>query len=376
MQGMETGSNGTADNHFAKAASWAMEFSSMPLTQRELARRTGLILDRDPSPEATRFTELQLGELLQLQEQRATMEWRMPFIFGQAELIHGDCFDWLQQIDDNSIHAVVTDPPYGLEEYTVKEQNKLRAGRGGIWRLPPQYDGNKRNPVPRFTVLNEKQLQTLHDFFFTWARYLIPKLRPGANVIIASNPLLAHIVSSAATSAGLEKRGEIIRLVTTLRGGDRPKGAHQEFRNVTVMPRSMWEPWINLRKPPEGTVQDNLRRWGTGGFRRLSDEAPFGDVIRSAPTKKTERGIAPHPSLKPQAFLRNLVRAVLPLGDGTVVDTFAGAGSTLAAAEAIGYRSMGVETDPVYFEMATYAMEKLASLQTATDPSLYDQSAR
>ena len=348
----------------------------MPLTQRELARRTGLILDRDPSPEATRFTELQLGELLQLQEQRATMEWRMPFIFGQAELIHGDCFDWLQQIDDNSIHAVVTDPPYGLEEYTVKEQNKLRAGRGGIWRLPPQYDGNKRNPVPRFTVLNEKQLQTLHDFFFTWARYLIPKLRPGANVIIASNPLLAHIVSSAATSAGLEKRGEIIRLVTTLRGGDRPKGAHQEFRNVTVMPRSMWEPWINLRKPLEGTVQDNLRRWGTGGFRRLSDEAPFGDVIRSAPTKKTERGIAPHPSLKPQAFLRNLVRAVLPLGDGTVVDTFAGAGSTLAAAEAIGYRSMGVETDPVYFEMATYAMEKLASLQTATDPSLYDQSAR
>ena len=178
----------------------------------------------------------------------------MPFIFGEAKLIQGNCFDWLQQIDDNSVHALVTDPPYGLEEYTVKEQSKLRAGRGGVWRLPPQYDGNKRNSVPRFTVLNEKQLQTLHDFCFTFARYLIPKLRPSANVIIASYSLLAHIVSSAATSVGLEKRGEIIRLVTTLRGGDRPKGTHQEFRNVTVMPRSMWEPWISLRKPLDDTV--------------------------------------------------------------------------------------------------------------------------
>ena len=300
----------------------------------------------------------------------------MPFIFGEAKLIQGNCFDWLQQIDDNSVHALVTDPPYGLEEYTVKEQSKLRAGRGGVWRLPPQYDGNKRNSVPRCTVLNEKQLQTLHDFCFTCARYLIPKLRPGANVIIASHSLLAHIVSSAATSVGLEKRGEIIRLVTTLRGGDRPKGTHQEFRNVTVMPRSMWEPWISLRKPLDDTVQNNLRRCGTGGFRRLFDEAPFGDVIRSAPTKKRERGIAPHPSLKPQVFLCNLVRAVLPLGEGTVVDTFAGSVLTLAAAEAIGYRSTGVETDLVYFDMATYAMEKLAGLQTAADPSLYDQSAR
>ena len=344
----------------------------MPLNRGELARRAGLILDRDLNTATEHFSERHLQQLRQLQEQRATIEWRMPFIFGQAQLIHGDCFDWLQQLDDNSIHAVVTDPPYGLEEYTEKEQGKMRTGRGGIWRLPPEFDGNRRNPVPRFTVLNQQQLQTLHDFFHTWARYLIPKLRPGANVIIASNPLLAHIVSNAVTSAGLEKRGEIIRLVTTLRGGDRPKGAHQEFRDVTVMPRSMWEPWINLRKPLEGTVQDNLRRWETGGFRRPSDEAPFGDVIRSAPTKKTERNIAPHPSLKPQAFLRKLVRAVLPLGEGTVVDTFAGAGSTLAAAEAIGYGSKGVEKDPVYFDMATCAMERLASLRTKEDPNLHD----
>jgi len=46
-----------------------------------------------------------------------------------------------------------------------------------------------------------------------------------------------------------------------------------------------------------------------------------------------ERKIAPHPSLKPQAFMRQLVRAALPLGRGVILDPFMGAGSTVAAAK-------------------------------------------
>jgi site-specific DNA-methyltransferase (adenine-specific) len=60
--------------------------------------------------------------------------------------------------------------------------------------------------------------------------------------------------------------------------------------------------------------------------------------------------------------MRPLVRGVLPLGRGTVLDPFAGSGSMLAAAEAVGYRSIGVEKDPHYFEMASRAIPKLAAL--------------
>ena len=288
--------------------------------------------------------------------------WQEPYHHGKATLVHGDCFDWLEEREDNTIHAVVTDPPYGLQEYTPKEQSKLRAGRGGVWRLPPSFDGHARSPLPRFTTLTDSQKKYLHEFFFIWTRLLIPKLVPGANVVVASSPLLSHIVSAALAGGGLQRRGEIIRLVMTMRGGDRPKGAHEEFEGVSVLPRSMWEPWVLFRKPVEGRVQDNLRKWRTGGFRRPSDRSPFGDVIRSAPTGKRERGIAPHPSLKPQAFLRQLVRSVLPLGEGVVVDPFAGAGSTLAAAQAVGYASVGVEKDHHYFEMAARAMPLLAEL--------------
>jgi len=180
--------------------------------------------------------------------------------------------------------------------------------------------------------------------------------------MVASNPLVSHLVSHAIGSAGFERRGEVVRLVMTMRGGDRPKNAHEEFPNVTVMPRSQWEPWVLFRKPIDGRVQDNLRAWKTGGLRRISDDQPFGDVIRSAPTRAAERELAQHPSLKPQSFLRQVVRAILPLGEGIVLDPFAGSGSTLAAADAVGYRSVGVELDPNYVKVAEEAIPALRDL--------------
>lgn len=285
------------------------------------------------------------------------------FSFGKALLFEADCLNWLRDQRPNSVHAVVTDPPYGLFEYSSEQQEKLRCGRGGVWRIPPAFDGVQRAPLPRFTVLSPRDLRALELFFFEWAKLLIPILIPGANVIVATNPLLSYLVSGALARAGLERRGEIVRLVMTMRGGDRPKAAHEEFPDVSVMPRSMWEPWLLFRKPLEGRVQDNLRKWGTGGFRRPAKDKPFGDVIASAPTHKSERELAPHPSLKPQQFLRTLVRGVLPMGEGVILDPFCGAGSTLAAAEAVGYASIGIEKDPLYFEMAKKALPKLAAFK-------------
>src|SRR5687768_13296439 len=80
-----------------------------------------------------------------------------------------DAFEWLQAAPMNSIHAIVTDPPYGLVEYSEKELAKLKDGKGGIWRIPPSFDGNKRMPLPRFTVLTEKDQKSLRDLFQRFA---------------------------------------------------------------------------------------------------------------------------------------------------------------------------------------------------------------
>jgi site-specific DNA-methyltransferase (adenine-specific) len=280
---------------------------------------------------------------------------------GTYRLFHADAFAWLADADECSIHAVVTDPPYGLLEYRADQLEKMKNGSGGVWRIPPSFDGCARRPVPRFTVLTDADKARLRAFFSKFAERIMPVLVPGAHLFIATNPLVSHLVYEPLIAAGFEKRGEIIRVVQTLRGGDRPKNAHRKYKDVSVMPRSCWEPWGLFRKPCEGRVQDNLCTWGTGGLRRISDEEPFKDLIFSAPTQRSERELAPHPSLKPQRFLREIVRASLPLGTGAILDPFMGSGSTIAAAAACGLTSIGVEKNREYFEMARKAIPKLAS---------------
>src|SRR5213594_802791 len=113
-----------------------------------------------------------------------------------------DCFEWLQTCVPSSIQAVCTDPPYGILEFTEKELAKMRAGRGGVWRLPPKVGGSQRDPLPRFTVLNEAQKQHLREYFFEWARLVIRALVPGGHACVAGHPILQHHVQGALADAG------------------------------------------------------------------------------------------------------------------------------------------------------------------------------
>jgi DNA modification methylase len=282
--------------------------------------------------------------------------------FGAYDLVQADSLDWLAAARPKSVHAVVTDPPYALIEYQPVELAKRRNGRGGVWRIPPSFDGHQRSPLPRFTVLGASDRARLRDFFRQLAARLFPALVPGAHVFIATNPLVSYLVYEPFVAAGFEKRAEVIRVVHTLRGGDRPKNAHQEFPEISVMPKSCWEPWGLFRKPCEGRVQDNLRKWKTGGLRRISPTEPFKDLLHAAPARGAERAIAPHPSLKPQSLMRQLVRAALPLGEGVILDPFMGSGATIAAASALGLRSIGIEKNDEYFRLATKAVPLLAAL--------------
>lgn len=276
---------------------------------------------------------------------------------------NGDCLRWLLGQSPNSLHGVCTDPPYGLVEFSSEEIAKLRKGRGGIWRIPPKLNGAERDPLPRFTVLSDSQKEDIAQFFERWGAALLDPLVPGGHVFVASNPTLQMYVQQGMVRAGYELRTTVIRLYHGFRGGDRPKNAEKEFPSVCVTPRGNYEPWLLFRKPISGkTVAQNLRKWGTGGLRMLAGDRPLPDVIPSGRTPKVEEAVSDHPSLKPQCLLRVLVRALLPLGEGTILDPFMGSGSTLAAATAVGYPSLGVEVDEVYYNGAVTAIPQLARL--------------
>ena len=125
------------------------------------------------------------------------------------------------------------------------------------------------------------------------------------------------------------------------------------------------------RLPPTigGHKRDPLPR-----FTALTDEEKLSLRVFSPWTNRSRKSspagalpnvknpISDHPCLKPQHFMRIIVRALLPLGEGTVLDPFMGSGSTIAAAEAVGYRSVGIEIDKDYFHLAEASIPKLAAL--------------
>jgi site-specific DNA-methyltransferase (adenine-specific) len=281
-------------------------------------------------------------------------------------VVHADCHEWLEDQPENTYHAIVTDPPYGFKEYTAEELGKLRNGKGGVWRLPPTFDGVTRSPLPRFTVLSKEDLARIEEKIGRWAKLALPVLRPGGHVFLASNSFVSPWVARAMIDAGFERRGEVIRLLRGIRGGYRPKGAEEEFHDTSTIPRSCYEPWGIYRKPMNGErVADTLRKWETGALQRTPEGNPFPDVLRSGFPTARERAISDHPTLKPQRFLRQMVWTALPLGKGKVVDCFAGSGSTIAAALALGptYEAIGVEIDTEFAKKANEAVPLLAKVE-------------
>jgi site-specific DNA-methyltransferase (adenine-specific) len=290
---------------------------------------------------------------------------------GKSVLVHADAFEWLSRMRPDTLDGMVFDPPYGVKEYELDQIEMMLAGGPGIWRIPPSFDGSQRAPLPRFTALDEGERSTLRRFFRDFAAAALPTLKPGAHVFMASNSFLSQLVFGAMVEGGFEFRTEIIRVVQTLRGGDRPKLGEEDFPDVCSLPRGCYEPWGLFRKPlpPKMTVRECLRVYGTGGLRRRADGNPFADLIQSERTSRREKDIAPHPSLKPQSLLRQLVRAVLPLGKGVLADPFMGSGSTVAAAEAAGYECIGVERYDDYFTMALEAVPQLIAVRASNKSS-------
>src|SRR5215469_9335927 len=84
---------------------------------------------------------------------------------GRSLIVHADCLEWLGKIPKNSLHAIVTDPPYGVKEYDFDQLEKRANGNGGIWRIPPSFDGHTRAPLPRFTALQNQERKRLQRIF-------------------------------------------------------------------------------------------------------------------------------------------------------------------------------------------------------------------
>lgn len=218
------------------------------------------------------------------------------------KLFNEDCVEFIKTLQDNSIDAVITDPPYNI----AKDNNFTTMGRAGI----DFGDWDKNfNPV-------------------LWVKELVPKLKKGANIVIFADMRQFTPYIEKLESLGCEFK-DVIRMEKSNpmpRNRDRRFIFDTEFALYFVKKGDKWT------------------------FNR-HDEKYERPLIKTSVTPKREKIDRGHPTQKPLYAMEWLLERLTNEGD-IVFDGFMGSGTTGVACSNLNRSFIGCELDKEYFEMA------------------------
>ncbi len=275
------------------------------------------------------------------------------------DLREGDCRDKLRDIDDCSIHMVLTDPPYyldGLDSGWRKGQTNSVRGTGSVGGLPV---GMKFDP---------KQGEDLQKFLEPIAGELMRVLVPGGFFVSFSQPRLFHRIAIAAENAGFEIRDmfawhytkkaqfKAFSMAHFVEKKDVP-AEHKDtiLRELegrkTPQLRPQFEALMLAQKPREGTFLDNWLKYKAGlidATKSLNGATPTTVMSVEKPTKE---GYNTHLTVKPVRLLTHLIELFTIKGQ-VILDPFLGSGATALAAIQTDRSCIGIEINPDYVEIA------------------------
>lgn len=287
-----------------------------------------------------------------------------------TQVIHADVLSALADLPDSSTHSVVTDPPYALDAGGAM----LGQVSAGYHRSETHSRGYADNDPVKFQLWCSQ-----------WVRECLRVLKPGGHLIAFGGTRTVHRLACAVEDVGFDIRDELIWLY----GSGVPKGLNlldadgdRTGWGTTLKPAH--EPAVLARKPVLGTVAQNHADYGTGalnlaGCAIIDPNGParwptntfidetaanlLGDAKRYFYVAKPGRAERPsvagvrHPTVKPLSLMRELVRMVTPPG-GTVLDPFAGSGTTLEAAVLEGMQAIGIEREESYLPLIHQRIER------------------
>lgn len=228
----------------------------------------------------------------------------------QVTLYHGDCRDILQALEP--IAHIITDPPYSAHVHGSSRSSRMVSAndRGG------RYGSDVRRNVDLGFVHLEPDLRRLCAVEF--ARLAIRW------TLVFSDVESNHLWREDLEAAGLDyvrtgawiKQGAIPQF-----SGDRPATG---FEAITIC------------------HQPGKKRWNGGGKHAVWTHPIVLD--------RGHNGARLHTTQKPQELMQELVALFTDAGE-TVLDPFAGSGTTLAACRMLGRKSIGIEQDEHYCEV-------------------------
>lgn len=206
----------------------------------------------------------------------------------QVTLHEGDCLDVLRSLPDNSVDAVITDPPYGLE-FMGKDWDAPWKASGDVVTDPADVggfqDGNGGNPYSRSRIRYGREGESSFGFqqwCQQWAAECLRVLRPGGFIAAFGGTRTFHRLACAIEDAGFEIRDSIAWLygsgfpksLDVSKAIDKAAGAEREVTGIGVGNRGggartydddnyVWKPEYQRTDTPATDAAKQWQGWGT-----------------------------------------------------------------------------------------------------------------
>lgn len=285
----------------------------------------------------------------------------------ENNIYQGDSISLIAKVKSESVHLILSDIPYGIgsDVWDVLHDNTNSAylGSSPAQKTAGSVFRKRGKPINGWSEADRAIPKQYQDWCAQWAPEWYRVLKPGANVFIFAGRRLAHRCSCAMEDAGFSlkdslawirsqapHRAQRLSVVFSRRGNH---AAAEEWKGWRVGNlRPTYEPILWFTKPYKigTTIADNALRHGVGAFNEdayLRYVKGPENVIKCGLGNK-EGGL--HPTQKSVRLMQALIE--LTTQDGQLVlDPFAGSGSTLVAAKALGRKYLGFEAVPDYVEM-------------------------
>ena len=250
-------------------------------------------------------------------------------------LYEGDCLEVMRQLPDNSVDAVVTSPPYAMQRAKL-------------------YGGVPEDEYPDWTVAWMEQVRRI--------------LKPHGSVLINIREHIrngemsdyVHRTRLALREAGWIECDELIWVKPDAPPVGHPGRPRRSWERILWFAKER-QPWCNPKA--NGTHSrrigvdgrgNGFAKWLSGASGHSEGVARCRDWVDVSVGGVDSRG---HPAAYPVKLAKWMIRLVTPPG-GTVLDPFAGSGTTLLAAIQEGFSCIGIEKEPEYCEIIRQRMQE------------------
>lgn len=300
------------------------------------------------------------------------------------QIINGDSISLIKEIESNSIHAIISDIPYGIgyDHWDVLHNN-TNSAYGGASNAQIEAGSlfkRRGKPLNGWSEADKKIPAEYQAWCESWADDWLRVLKPGASCFIFAGRRFAHRCIVALENSGFtfkdmlswEKntaphRAQRLSAVFERRNDFENAENWENWRVANLRP--LFEPILWFQKPYKtgGTIANNVLENGVGAWNEAAlRKYLIGDLydkssnIIKVPITAADHG--KHVAQKPLALMKLLVSLVTTEGQ-VILDPFAGSGTTCIAAYQLNRHYIGIEIDPHHCAIARSRIADPAQIQ-------------